>query len=57
MLEFSAFILAVLSLLTTLFIWAEQRRLRRNLIQDKEMREKHARDEIYKILRQIPRVR
>ena len=56
-LEFAAFVLAFMALLVTLYIWADQHILRRDLKQEKRNRENHAREEIYKILRGIPEVR
>ena len=56
-LELPAFILGIIAMLVTLYIWAEYRILRRYLIQEKINRTNHAREEIYKILRGIPEVR
>ena len=56
-LEFIAFVLGIVSLLTTLWIWAEQRILRRYLDQEKTNRQNHGREEIYRILRNISAAR
>ena len=56
-LEFVAFVLGILSLLITLWIWAEHHILRRYLNQEKIKRQNHGREEIYRIFRSIPEAR
>lgn len=55
--EFPAFVLAIISVLITLFILAEQRILRRDIITDKITKENHAKEEIYNVFRSIQEVR
>ena len=55
--EFPSFILAIIGVLIALYILAEQRILRRNIVNDKIDRENHAKEEIYRVFRSIRELR